>query len=223
MRPRSAPKSCILILLCASMLLCGTTNGWCDTTTIDNGSNTVPPKPNAQQLANPFEVTTEQEHVDTGENQYGYQLKGYFESLDCQNELLNDYNALNRLSTLQSPDFDLAVRQDRLWQLTLAKQQPEPGAGLVNIQAQDTAASYMTFADFANANKALETFMLTMDGRDYADPMCNPYSEEFWYLLDKCSPSDIAIKIADKASALSYLPDSELAYADRCSKALPHA
>jgi hypothetical protein len=202
-------------LLCASMLLCGTTNGWCDTTTIDNGSNTVPPKPNAQQLANPFEVTTEQEHVDTGENQYGYQLKGYFESLDCQNELLNDYNALNRLSTLQSPDFDLAVRQDRLWQLTLAKQQPEPGAGLVNIQAQDTAASYMTFADFANANKALETFMLTMDGRDYADPMCNPYSEEFWYLLDKCSPSDIAIKIADKASALSYLPEREAAISGR--------
>jgi hypothetical protein len=199
------------------MLLCGTTTGWCDTTTIDNGKNTVPPKPNAQQLTNPFEVTTAQEHVDTGENQYGYQLKGYFESLDCQNELLTDYNAFNRLSTLQSPDFELAVRQDCLWQLTLAKQQPEPGAGLVNIQAQDTAASYMTFADFANANKALETFMLTMDGRDYSDTMCNPNTEEFWYLLDKCSPSNIALKIADKASAISYLPENELAYADRCS------
>lgn len=199
------------------MLLCGTTTGWCDTTTIDNGKNTVPPKPNAQQQANPFEVTTEQEHVDTGENQYGYQLKGYFESLDCQNELLTDYNAFNRLSTLQSPDFELAVRHDRLWQLKLAKQQPEPGAGLVNIQAQDSAASYMTFADFANANKALETFMLTMDGRDYSDTMCNPNTEEFWYLLDKCSPSKIALKIADKASAISYLPENELAYADRCS------
>lgn len=201
-------------MLCASLLLCGTNNGWCDTSTTDGG-NTVPPKPNALQLANPFEVTTEQEHVDTGENQFGYQLKSYFESLDCQNELLTDYNAFNRLSTLQSPDFELAVRQDRLWQLKLAKQQPEPGAGLVNIQAQDTAASYMTFADFANANKALETFMRTMDGRDYADPMCNPYSEEFWYLLDKCSPSDIALKIADKASALSYLPEREAAISGR--------
>lgn len=232
MRPRSAPRSCILILLSAQLLLCSTTKGWCETSDgklqdstttgtrsesakIDGGSNTVPPKPNAQQQANSFEVTTEQEHVDTGENQYGYQLKGYFESLDCQNELLNDYNAFNRLSTLQSPDFELAVRQDRLWQLKLAKQRPEPGAGLVNIQAQDTAASYMTFADFANANKALKTFMLTMDGRDYADPMCNPYSEEFWYLLDKCSPSDIAIKIADKASALSYLPEREAAISGR--------
>lgn len=201
-------------MLCAALLLCSATTGWCDTTTTE-GANTVPPKPNAQQLANPFGVTTEQDHVDTGENQFGYQLKGYFESLDCQNELLNDYKAFNRLSTLQSPDFELAVRQDRLWQLTLAKQQPEPGAGLINIQAQETAASYMTFADFANANKALETFMLTMDGRDYADPMCNPYSEEFWYLLDKCSPSDIAVKIADKASALSYLPEPEAAISGR--------
>lgn len=201
-------------MLCAALLLCSATTGWCDTTTTE-GANTVPPKPNAQKLANPFEVTTEQEHVDTGENQYSYQLKGYFESLDCQNELLNDYKAFNRLSTFQSPDFELAVRQDRLWQLTLAKQQPEPGAGLINIQAQETAASYMTFADFANANKALETFMLTMDGRDYADPMCNPYSEEFWYLLDKCSPSDIAVKIADKASALSYLPEPEAAVSGR--------
>ncbi len=214
------------------MLLCSTTKGWCETSDgklqdstttgtrsesakIDGGGNTAPPKPNAQQLANPFGVTTEQEHVDTGENQYRYQLKGYFESLDCQNELLTDYNAFNRLSTLQSPDFELAVRQDRLWQLKLAKQQPEPGAGLVNIQAQDTAASYMTFADFANANKALETFMRTMDGRDYSDTMCNPNTEEFWYLLDKCSPSNIALKIADTASAMSYLPEREAAISGR--------
>jgi len=199
------------------MLLCSTPKGWCDTTTTDSGGKTAAKKPNAQQLANPFGVTTEQDHVDTGENQFGYQLKEYFESLDCQNELLTDYEAFNRLSTLQSPDFELAVRQDRLWQLTLAKQQPEPGAGLINIQAQETAASYMIFADFANANKALATFMLTMDGRDYSDTMCNPNTEEFWYLLDKCSPSNIALKIADKASAISYLPENELAYADRRS------
>ncbi len=96
------------------MLLCGTNNGWCDTSTTVSGNNTGTKQPTAQPAANPFEVTTEQEHVDTGENQFGSQLKTYFESLDCQNELLADYSAYNRLSNLQSRDIELFARQKQL-------------------------------------------------------------------------------------------------------------